>query len=220
MSIRDGAGKSSIAALLARTIQQHRDDRVLAIDADPGLGALPRRLGVAGQTSSLQSIIAARPRSWAEASPHLAHTETGVWVLGAQELTHDAYRSGAGLLSRYFSVAIIDCSTGIGSPLHQSILSSAHAQVFVVPGTQDGAVSAQAALHHLQENGHNPVVALVAHTPDARDLLNTDAIIVPFDRHLETGTTITPDRVGAATHTAIARIAAESFGRAQREGTL
>ncbi|XVQ10285.1 hypothetical protein ACQP1W_48565 [Spirillospora sp. CA-255316] len=220
MSIRGGAGKSSIAALLAGTIQQHRDDRVLVIDADPGLGSLPLRLGVAGHTSSLQDVVAARPRSWAEASPHLARTQTGAWVLGGT--SQDAYRSGAGLLSRYFSVSVIDCGTGMGTPLHQSVLSSAHALVFVVPGTQDGAVSAQAALRWLQENGHDPVVAVVAHTPDVertRDLLATDTVIVPFDRHLSTGTTINPDRVGAATHTAIARIAAESFGRAQREGT-
>jgi MinD-like ATPase involved in chromosome partitioning or flagellar assembly len=220
MSIRDGAGKSSIAALLAGTIQGHRDDRVLAIDADPGLGALPLRLGVAENTNSLHDVVAARPRSWAEASPFLARTETGVWVV--EGTSHDEYRSGAGLLSRYFSVSVIDCGAGMETPLHKSVLRSAHAQVFVVPGTQDAAAGAQPALHWLQENGHDPVVAVVAHTPDverARDVLGTDTVIVPFDRHLSAGTTISPERVGAATHTAIARIAAQSFGRAQREGT-
>ncbi|MFI0351781.1 MinD/ParA family protein [Actinomadura sp. 9N407] len=238
-SIRGGAGKSSLAALIARTVQQHRDDRVLAIDADPGLGSLPLRLGVT-PTRSVHDVVAARPRTWEDAAEHLAAAEAGVWVLAGTtdaaiglDLDHTTLRAGAGILGRYFAVSVIDCGAGIGSPIHRGVLDSAHAQIFAVPGTGDGAVSAHSALEWLRTNGYSDlltrtVVALVAHTPSpdtdlegARDLLGAGGLpvtIVPFDRHLAAGTAIHPDHLAETTHTAITTIALESFTRAQSGG--
>ncbi|GAA3931905.1 hypothetical protein GCM10023085_11540 [Actinomadura viridis] len=231
-SVRGGAGKSSIAALLARLLHQHRDDRVLAIDADPGLGSLPLRLGVT-PTRSLRDLTTARPRTWDETTAYLTRTATGLWVIAndaRMDLDDNTYRTGAGMLGRFFSTTVVDCGAGIGTQLHRGVLSSAHAQVFVVPGTEDGAVTVRKALAWLRTDGHDRLLAhttlaLVAHTPNpdtdldhARELLASDrlpVVLVPFDRHLATGTAIAPDRVGAATHAAVTRIAAQSFAHAQ-----
>src|SRR5690606_33295762 len=48
-SVRGGAGKTTMAALVATELARHRPDRVLAADADAELGSLPLRLGVRSQ---------------------------------------------------------------------------------------------------------------------------------------------------------------------------
>ena len=44
-SIRGGAGKTTVAALLGTTYAHYRQDPVLLVEADPALGSLPLRLG-------------------------------------------------------------------------------------------------------------------------------------------------------------------------------
>jgi MinD-like ATPase involved in chromosome partitioning or flagellar assembly len=144
------------------------------------------------------------------------------------ELEYQVFRTGAGRLSRYISVSIIDCGAGLFTDLHRGILAAAHAQVFVVPATADGALSARAAFDWLGRTDLSPllsrtVVALVSQTPtpgtdleQARRMLAADGlplINVPYDRHLAAGAAISLDRLGTATHTAATRIAAEAFTR-------
>ncbi|MFB4319045.1 MinD/ParA family protein [Actinomadura sp. 21ATH] len=237
-SIRGGAGKSTLATLIARTIQQHREDRVLAIDADPGLGSLSLRLGVT-PTRSLHDVAATRPRTWDEAARHLSRTDTGVWVLSAttaegtgRELNLPTLHTAVGTLGRYFAASIIDCGPGLGSPLNRGILDSTHAQVFVVPATTDGAATARATLDWLRTNGHEALltrttIALVARTPGtdlaaARGVLQPHGLpvtLVPYDRHLAAGTTIAPDRLAESTHTAITKLTLQAFTHTRPEGT-
>ncbi|MDL4772591.1 MinD/ParA family ATP-binding protein [Actinomadura xylanilytica] len=238
-SVRGGAGKSTIAALVAGVIRRHRDDRVIAIDADPGLGSLPLRLDVRG-ARSLRDLAAARPQSWDETAAFLTRTEEGLWVLPAHserklggDLDDEIFRAGAGRLGRYFSTSVIDCGAGLVSGLQRGVLSGAHAQVFVAPGTTDGAASARAALGWFAQNGHGPllsrtVIALVAHTPSpgaeleraAEELSAAGLLVVhiPYDRHLAAGIAITPERVGGAARDAATLIAAEAFARSLSGG--
>nr|WP_237417898.1 MinD/ParA family protein [Actinomadura rayongensis] len=233
-SIRGGAGKSTIAALIAGTLCRHRRDRVVALDADPGAGSLALRLGARGDRS-LRDLAAARPRTWDEAAVHLTRTDENLWVLPAappgrvgDDLDRATYATGAGVLGRYFAASVIDCGAGLGTDLHHAVLSDAHAQIFVVPGTGDGAVSAHAALDWFARSGHGPllsrtVIALVARTPygdadlgKAREVLGrggAPVIEVPYDRHLAAGIAITPDHVSASVLDAVTEITAEAFGR-------
>lgn len=234
-SIRGGAGKSTLAALIADVIREHRGDRVVAVDADPGLGSLTRRLGVNTSGSMLQ-LAAARPQAWAQVEACLARTHEGLYVLPAapagaiaDELDPAVFHRATGPLHRYFSAAVIDCAGGLTGSLLHDILAGSHAQVFVVPGTVDGAMSARAAINWIHQNGFaalltRTVIALVVHTPSpdadlerARQLLSTGGIpviLVPFDRHLAAGTTVSRERVGMPTATAATQITAEAFTRA------
>lgn len=232
-SLRGGSGESTVAALLAGIAQRHRDDRVVAIDAAPGLGSLPRRLGVTGR-GSIRHLAAVRPSSWNELAGHLARTPDGLSVVpashgaDADDLEHETFQRGAGRLSRYFSVAIIDCGGNLDTSLRRGILASAHAQVFVAPATVDGAVSARAALQWFGGSGFGhllsrTVVALVSHRPKAgNDLGRAIDVIkecavpvthVPFDRHLAADDAVNLDRVGTPAHAAIVDLACASFVR-------
>jgi MinD-like ATPase involved in chromosome partitioning or flagellar assembly len=234
-SIRGGAGKTTVAGLMATMITQIRQDRVLAADADSGLGSLPLRMGVQAELS-LQDLARARPRSWDEAARFLARSRDGLWVLSntsrgriGVELEIEAFRAATGEMSRYFSAIVIDCGAGLLPELQRGILAEAHAQVLVTPATVDGALSARGALDWMAGNGFGgllprTVVTLVTHTPHedadlerAQHMLSAGGIPVvhvPYDRHLAGGAPIDLPMTGESARNAAIRIAAEVFSRA------
>jgi MinD-like ATPase involved in chromosome partitioning or flagellar assembly len=234
VSVRGGAGKTTIAALIGAAIAEHRQDRVLAIDADTGFGSLFLRLGVTAE-KSMHDLAAAHPRSWEEASGYLAQAHQRLWVLSGTtggrvggELGLDTFRAAFSGLGRYFSTSVIDCGAGIVGGLQRGILATAHAQVLVTPATIDGALSARSAVEWFIANGHGAllprtVIAVVTHTPHAdadlgqvQAMLSTGGMTVihlPYDRHLATGTSVEMDRLGAATRTVAGRVAADVFAR-------
>jgi MinD-like ATPase involved in chromosome partitioning or flagellar assembly len=234
-SIRGGAGKTTVAGLTATVITQVRQDRVLATDADSGLGSLPLRMGVQTELS-LQDLARAHPRSWEEATRFLAQSADGLWVLSnttrgriGAELEIDTFRSATGEMSRYFSAMVIDCGAGLLPELQRGILTEAHAQILVTPATVDGALSARGALDWMAGNGYGAllprtIVTLVTHTPHedadlerAKHLLSAGGMTVvhvPYDRHLAGGTPIELPLTGEAAQNAATRIAAEIFSRA------
>jgi MinD-like ATPase involved in chromosome partitioning or flagellar assembly len=234
-SIRGGAGKTTVAGLTATVIAQYRRDRVLAVDADSGLGSLPLRLGVRAERS-LHDLIARAPRTFDEAAPFLARTADGLWVLSGtaggqitRELDLATFKMAAGSMSRYFSAIVVDCGAGLLAELQRGILSDAHAQVMVTPGTVDGALSARGALEWQARNGYQhlltrTVIAFVTHTPHMDADLTRGAqllsgggmpvVHMPYDRHLATGTTVESARIGQETRAAAIRVALEAFARA------
>ena len=234
-SIRGGAGKTTVAGLTGTVIAQYRKDRVLAVDADSGLGSLPLRLGVRTDRS-LHDLSSAGPPTFDDASRFLGRTADGLWVLSGTaggHITHEldlaTFRSAAGGMSRYFSAMVIDCGAGLLPELQRGILSDAHAQVLVTPGTVDGALSARGALEWQARNGYQhlltrTVIAFVTHTPHVdADLTRAGQLLsgggmpvvhMPYDRHLATGTAVESARIGQETRAAAIRVALEAFARA------
>ena len=174
VSVRGGAGKTTMAALLATELARHRADRVLAVDADAELGSLPLRLGVQADRS-LFDLAGRQPRSFEEAAQYLARAGERLWVLSSTrggrisgEFTFDTFQTALSAVSRYFATAVVDCGAGILTDLHQGILGSTHGLVLVTPGTVDGALSARGALEWFQNNGRHAllqrtVIAMVTH---------------------------------------------------------
>lgn len=234
ISVRGGAGKTTIAALAASAIGEMRNDRVLAFDADPHLGSLPLRLGVRGE-QTVHELASAGPRSWEETSRYLVRARKNVWVLPAShegrilaDLDLDTFRTAFGGLGRFFSTALIDCAAGVLGALQRGILETSHAQLLVTPDTVDGALSTRGALDWFAANGNagllqRTVIVVVTHTPHAdadldrvRKLLGTGGLPVihlPYDRHVATGASLDASRLAATTRTAATRIAAEVFAR-------
>jgi MinD-like ATPase involved in chromosome partitioning or flagellar assembly len=224
-----------VAGLTATVISQYRQDRVLAVDADSGLGSLPLRLGVR-PPRSLHDLTAASPRTFEEVTPFLSRTADGLWVLSGtagghitHELDLDTFNAAAGRMTRYFSALVIDCGAGLLPELQRGILADAHAQVMVTPGTVDGALSAQGALEWQARNGYQhlltrTVVAFVTHTPHVdSDLTRAGQLLsgggmpvvhLPYDRHLATGTAVESARIGQETRAAAIRVTVEAFARA------
>jgi MinD-like ATPase involved in chromosome partitioning or flagellar assembly len=234
-SIRGGAGKTTVAGLTATVIAQYRQDRVLAVDADSGLGSLPLRLGLRTDRS-LHDLAASHPRTFDEAARFLGRTADGLWVLSGTaggHITHEldlaTFQAAAGRMSRYFATTVIDCGAGLLPELQRGILTDAHSQVMVTPGTVDGALSARGALDWQARNGYQhllarTVIAFVTHTPHVDADLTRGAqmlsvggmpvVHMPYDRHLATGTAVESARIGQETRAAVIRVAVEAFARA------
>jgi MinD-like ATPase involved in chromosome partitioning or flagellar assembly len=234
-SIRGGAGKTTVAGLTATVLAQYRQDRVLAVDADSGLGSLPLRLGI-GAERSLHDLASSHPQNFDEASRYLARTADGLWVLSGTaggQITHEldlaTFQAVAGRMSRYFAAVFIDCGAGLLPELQRGILADAHSQVMVTHGTVDGALSARSALEWQAHNGYQhllarTVIAFVTHTPhvDADlsrggQMLSVGGLPVvhmPYDRHLAAGTALESARIGQGARAAAIRVAIEAFARA------
>lgn len=234
VSVRGGAGKTTVAALLATELARHRPDRVLAMDADAELGSLPLRLGVRSELS-LFDLAAQQPRTFEEAARFMQQTREGLWVLAATrggritgEFDFDTFQSAFSAVSRYISTAVTDCSAGILTDLHRGILGQSHSVVLVTPGTVDGALSARGALEWFSGGGQQrllprTVIAMVSHAPQIGADLNratqmltawgTPVVHVPYDRHIATGSAVDMSRLGEGTQAAVSRIAYEAFAR-------
>ncbi|MFI0481875.1 MinD/ParA family protein [Actinomadura sp. 9N215] len=234
VSVRGGAGKTTVAALLATELARHRPDRVLAMDADAELGSLPLRLGVRSELS-LFDLAAQQPRSFEEAAQYLQQTREGLWVLAATrggritgEFTFETYQAAFTAVSRYISTAVTDCSAGILTELHRGILGQSHSVVLVTPGTVDGALSARGALEWFSQGVQRSllprtVIAMVSHAPQvgadlarATQMLTawgTPVVQLPYDRQIAMGAAVDMSRLGEATQAAVSRIAYEAFAR-------
>lgn len=236
-SVRGGAGKSAVTAVLASVYAARRSDPVLAADADPDCGSLGWRLGLAGGLTLAElapQLLAARAGDLRELERLLPRTDNGLWVLpgGAQARPHAA-RDVTRALSRLFPVCVTDCGRGIDAPATVDVLSEAHAVVIVGPATPDGVRSTCDALDRVAgadraASLERVVVVLNALSHDGRAALREDAarealgryqvpvVMLPHDRHLAAGAAIDPGRIGEETVVEATRLAGEVLARARQ----
>ncbi|WP_103935528.1 nucleotide-binding protein [Thermomonospora echinospora] len=234
-SLYGGAGKSTLAALIASVFARYRQDRVLALDLDPELGSLPLRLGI-GAEHALADLVDAEPgtASFEQIQPYLAHLGGRLWGLAG---THgvpggpDAalYRAAGIPLSRFFGVTVTDCGAGIHTELHRVVLAAAHAQVLVAP-TTGGAAGVGRVLDWMSANGldglaertlvvftvqspHNDRLVDVPRAAQILAEVGVGAIKLGYDRHVAVGATLDPARLAYATRVTAIAVAAEALRR-------
>jgi MinD-like ATPase involved in chromosome partitioning or flagellar assembly len=242
LGVRGGAGKTTVATLLAATLAGSRHDRVLAVDAAPDLGSLALRAGASSpRPAAALGQAAGSIRSFAEAEPNLGRGDGGLWLLtgaddAAGRLDLPAYRSAVAALSRFFAVLVTDCGPDLGSDLNLGILLDTHALALVAPATVDGVVGAHRALDRLRRTQAaglvaRTVVVLSTQTPHTEGVdlrrgtrtLASHGVRVtrlPYDRHLAAGARIRPGLLGDRTRTAVIGLAADllSFAVSDRGG--
>ncbi|QZY16717.1 hypothetical protein [Streptomyces decoyicus] len=238
-SIRGGAGKSTVAALLALTYAHYRADPVLAIEADPALGTLPHRLGareVRWSGTDLAQIVDPSMLI-TDLTGYLIPFPGGGWLLpGSQgaigtRLDIDTYRVVMTSLRRYFATTVVDCET-LPAEVARTALVTTQARVLVSPATPEGVAATRSVLDWV--GGLHPgmlpttVVVLSHVSPDsglelrkATEHLGIGGATVlplPYDRHLAAGGAIRTELLGERTLQAAARIAAEAMNRAVSRG--
>jgi len=202
VSPRGGAGRTTVAALLACAFAARRADHVLIADAEPGLGSLAWRLDVsppADPAALGPRLLAARAGTLADVDALLPATAAGLRVLPAGAGTTGEITQA---LSRFFAVTVID---GGGPPT-----PDAHAAVFVTPTTPDGVRSTAVALDQWRGAAVAVLVARerVARPPSgALEHAGLPVVRLPYDRHLAAGEVLRLDRLAAATHREVMRLA-------------
>ncbi|WP_432015084.1 MinD/ParA family ATP-binding protein [Streptomyces cucumeris] len=236
-SIRGGAGKSTVAALLGMAYAHYRQDPVLLVEADPALGSLPSRLGaesVRWTTGDLAGIVEPQ-MSLLDVTGYLVQLPGNAWLLPGSQgqigamLDTAAYERVMVSLRRYFGVTVVDCET-LPAEVARVALSASQARVLTAPATLEGVTSTRAVLEWMQGLPRHmitgTVVALTELVPHsgidldkaAGRLADTGATVrvLPYDRHLAAGGPIRTDRLAHATREAAALLAADAFRLSQQ----
>ncbi|MFI0235558.1 hypothetical protein [Streptomyces sp. NPDC016845] len=236
-SIRGGVGKTTTAALVARTLQRVRQDPVLALEADAALGTLAVRLGAQSVRWSAGELarILTPSMHLLDITGYLVPLPDGGWLLPASQgrvgppLDVRTYREVTLALRRHFAMTVVDCETLPGD-VARTAMDTAHARIVVAPMTAEGVGGTRVVLDWLGNLPHSTlpttVVALTSGAPDQNlDLTAATAHIretgvgvvhLPYDRHLAAGGPIHTDMLAATTRRAAAQLAAEAVQRAVR----
>ncbi|WP_241843173.1 MinD/ParA family ATP-binding protein [Agromyces albus] len=169
---KGGVGKTTITALLGMALADARDDRVIAIDANPDRGTLAER--VDRQTrETVRDVVtkAASIGGYTDFSSFVSRDETRLDILASdtdptlsEAFDDNDYNIVAGLAARYYSIVLTDCGTGIVHSVMSATLQRADSIVVVSGGSVDEARLASETLTWLEANGYGDLVrnAIVA----------------------------------------------------------
>lgn len=233
LSLKGGAGKTTIAMGLGSTLAAIRGDRVIAVDANPDRGALADRLP-AQPPATIGDLLAERDgiRRYADIRGYTAQAGSRLEVLApARDPAATApfgeqdYRQVCAVLERFYSVCITDCGTGLLHSAMAGVLGLADQIVLVTTGSVDGARSASACLDWLAAHGHhdlvrNGVVVITAVRRHSRTSVDLDLLeghfaarcravtVVPYDPYLAQGAEVELDQLRRSTTNAFLELAA------------
>ncbi|MBN9150521.1 MAG: MinD/ParA family protein [Cryobacterium sp.] len=189
---KGGVGKTTITALLGMALADVREDRVIAIDANPDRGTLAER--VAKNTSATVRDVILNARSigtFSEFTKLVSRDETRLDILASdsdpllsEAFDADDYNVVADLAARFYSIVLTDCGTGIVHSAMRATLQHADSVVIVSGGSVDEARLASETLTWLEANGYeelarNAVVALNTGT-QGTNMVNIDEIEAHF----------------------------------------
>lgn len=211
---KGGVGKTTISTLLGMALADVREDRVIALDANPDRGTLSER--VAKQTrSTVRDLVNHAPQitDFGQLSSHVSRDATRLDVLASdtdpllsEAFDENDYNVVADVVARYYSIVLTDCGTGIVHSVMRATLQRADSVVIVSGGSVDEARLASETLTWLEANeyGHlvrNAVVALNTATQGTNlvklDEIEAhfrsrvrDVVRIPYDPELAAGSVV------------------------------
>ncbi|WP_298745011.1 MinD/ParA family protein [uncultured Microbacterium sp.] len=214
LSRKGGVGKTTVTTLLGMALADARDDRVIAVDANPDRGTLADRVGRAsGQT--VRDLVRARGdvHGFNDISRIVSRDETRLDVLASETDPHvseafsDAdYQQVAEIAAHFYSIVLTDTGTGIVHSVMEATLDRADELVIVTGLSIDEARLAAETLTWLETNGfaeqaRRAVVVLNAARPgaalvraselDAHFRSRVRAVVrMPYDPHIASGSTV------------------------------
>ncbi|WP_406251315.1 MinD/ParA family protein [Streptomyces cyaneofuscatus] len=236
-SIRGGAGKTTVAALLGTAYAHYRQDPVLLVEADPALGSLPLRLGaetLRWTTADLADIVEPQ-MSLLDVTGYLVQLPENAWLLPGSQgqigamLDTSTYERVMVALRRYFGVTVVDCET-LPAEVARVALSASQARVLAAPATLDGVTSTYAVLQWMQGLPRHMIdgTVVVLSSTVARLGIDVEAAaeklrstgagvhVLPYDRHLAAGGVLRTELLARPTRLAATRLAAEVFQLSQK----
>lgn len=241
---KGGVGKTTVTTLLGMAMALVRDDRVIAIDANPDRGTLAERVpkstgatvrdvvklaaGIAGFTDFVELVTKDKTRL------HVLASDTD--PLLSEAFDEDDYNVVADQAARFYSIVLTDCGTGVVHSVMKPTLERADGFVIVSGGSIDEARLASETLTWLEANGHgalmkNCIVALNTATQgtnvvkldeiEAHFLSRVrDVVRIPYDPYLAAGSVVDWTRLSPYTREAARELAALVVeGMSERAGT-
>jgi len=229
---KGGVGKTTVTALLGMALADVRDDRVIAVDANPDRGTLSER--VPKQTDATVRDVVHRASSiggYTDFSTLVSRDETRLDILASdtdpmlsEAFDEDDYNVVADLAARFYSIMLTDCGTGIVHSVMRATLQRADSIVVVSGGSVDEARLASETLTWLDANGYgelvrNAIVALNTATQGTNmvklDEIEShfqsrvrDLVRIPYDPQLAAGSVVSYHHLKPLTQEAARTLAA------------
>ena len=163
---KGGVGKTTVTTLLGMALSLSREDRVIAIDANPDRGTLAERVSKSTRFT-VRDVVnrAASIDGFTDFSTMVSRDVTRLDVLASDSdpMLSEAFDEGdynvvADMAARYYSVILTDCGTGIVHSVMRPTLQRASGLVIVSGGSVDEARLASETLTWLEANGYGDLV--------------------------------------------------------------
>ena len=229
---KGGVGKTTVTALLGMALADVREDRVVAIDANPDRGTLSERVNKQTRATVRDAVTRASAiSSFSDFTSLVSRDETRLDILASdtdpmlsEAFDEDDYNVVADLCAKFYSIALTDCGTGIVHSVMRATLQRADSVVIVSGGSVDEARLASETLTWLEANGYgdlvrNAIVALNTAT-QGTNLVKLEEIEahfrsrvreivrIPYDPQLAAGSVVNYDGLKPLTRAAARELAA------------
>jgi MinD-like ATPase involved in chromosome partitioning or flagellar assembly len=215
LSRKGGVGKTTVTALLGMALADARDDRVIAVDANPDRGTLADRVARPQEARSVRDLLRRREEiaGYRDMSALVARDVTRLDVLAsdadpraAEAFSDSDYREVADIAAHYYSLVLTDTGTGIVHSVMSATLDLAD-QIVIVSGLSvDEARLASETLTWLETNGYaaqaRDAVVVLNHSTPGTPLVRVSelethfatrvrrVVRMPYDPQIASGGTI------------------------------
>lgn len=232
LSRKGGVGKTTVTTLLGMALADIREDRIIAMDANPDRGTLSDRSPGRAEFTARQLVQNRYSiESFAQLAAYVTRDGSRLHVLAsdtdpavAQAFDDADYRAVTDVLSRYYSVVLTDSGTGMVHSVMKGTLDKADSVVLVSGGSVDEARLASETLSWLEAHGRQDLLAkaiVVINLSSGngtqvdvsqieqhfRSRVNT-VVRIPYDRHLAEGSRVELAKLNPATRRAVTELAA------------
>lgn len=229
---KGGVGKTTVTSMIGMALARTREDRVVAIDANPDRGTLVERFQKMSN-ETVRDLVSAAPNinSFNDFSKYVTRDKTRLDVLASDTDPHlseafgaEDYDVVADLVNRYYTIALTDCGTGIVHSVMRATLEHADSLVIVSGGSFDEARLAAETLTWLEANGYaelvrNSVVAINTATQGTNLVKLSEierhfqsrvreTVRIPYDAMLAAGSAIDFEKLRPETQEAARQLAA------------
>lgn len=247
ISLKGGVGKTTTTTALGATLATERQDKILAIDANPDAGTLGRR--VRRETgATIRDLVQAIPylNSYMDIRRFTSQAPSGLEIIAndvdpavSTTFNDEDYRRAIDVLGRQYPIILTDSGTGLLYSAMRGVLDLADQLIIISTPSVDGASSASTTLDWLSAHGYAELVqrsiTVISGVRETGKMIKVDdivqhfetrcrgVVVVPFDEHLSAGAEVDLDMMRPKTREAyfnLSAMVAEDFARAQQQQGL
>jgi MinD-like ATPase involved in chromosome partitioning or flagellar assembly len=213
---KGGVAKTTVSMGLGSALARYRDDKVVAIDANPASGNLAKRVSEPSAGTWRGLLGDERLQGYSDFRHYLGkNPSSGLEVLGSD--SGDEMLNGTQVtelwqrLQLHYPIALVDCGTQLRDDVMAAVLAAADAVVVVSTTRLDGADGAAETLNWLVDHGYPHLVrSAVIVISDVFKVAQSSSVrklheqfekavravhYVPFDPHLSDAAAIDFDRL-------------------------
>ncbi|MGO4428662.1 MinD/ParA family protein, partial [Streptomyces sp. MCAF7] len=167
ISLKGGVGKTTTTTALGSTLASERQDKVIAIDANPDAGTLGRR--VRRETgATIRDLVTAIPylNSYMDIRRFTSQAASGLEILAndvdpavSTTFNDEDYRRVIDVLGKQYPIILTDSGTGLLYSAMRGVLDLADQLIIISTPSVDGASSASTTLDWLSAHGYADLVS-------------------------------------------------------------